>query len=227
MRLLIVEDFDPLRTTLVRGFKDQGYAVDACGDGAEGLWFATSNEYDVIILDIMLPGKTGIEILQALRTAQKDVPGLLLTAKDELEDRIRGLDVGADDYLVKPFAVGELLARVRSLVRRHHHRRNPVLVVSDLSLDTARRVVTRGQAEITLTPREYALLEYLMMRIGNVVSRSEIWEHVYAFNDESVSNVVEAVLMRLRKKLSPHGEAQLIHTRRGFGYVVGLEEEQT
>jgi two-component system copper resistance phosphate regulon response regulator CusR len=227
MRLLIVEDFDLLRKTLVRGFEDQGFAVDATGDGTEGLWYATSNEYDVIILDIMLPGKSGLDILKALRATEKDIPVLLLTAKDEVEDRVRGLNLGADDYLTKPFAVPELLARVRSLTRRGHHRRNPRITVGDLSIDTTQRLVMRGTTEIPLTPKEYALLEYLAMRVGTVVSRTEIWEHVYSFIDESTSNVVEAALMRLRKKLSPHGEPQLIHTRRGFGYVMSHDGADT
>jgi two-component system OmpR family response regulator len=227
MRLLIVEDFDPLRKTLVRGFEDQGFAVDATGDGAEGLWYATSNDYDVIILDIMLPGKSGLEILTALRATEKDIPVLLLTAKDEVDDRVRGLNLGADDYLTKPFAVPELLARVRSLTRRGHHRRNPLITIGDLSIDTTQRLVTRGATEIALTPKDYALLEYLALRVGNVVSRTEIWEHVYSFIDESTSNVVEAAVMRLRKKLSPQGEPQIIHTRRGFGYVLSHEGSDT
>jgi two-component system copper resistance phosphate regulon response regulator CusR len=223
MRLLIVEDFEPLRRTLVRGFADQGFAVDATGDGSEGLWYATSNDYDVIILDLMLPGKSGLEILSALRATEKDIPVLLLTAKDEVDDRVRGLNLGADDYLTKPFAVPELLARVRSLTRRGHHRRNPILTIGDLTIDTTTRSVRRAATAIQLTPKEYALLEYLALRAGTVVSRTEIWEHVYSFVDESTSNVIEAALMRLRKKLSPEGEPQLIHTRRGFGYLMAQD----
>ena len=220
MRLLIVEDFAPLRNALVRGFEDQGYAIDATGDGDEGLWYATSNEYDVIILDLMFPGKSGLEVLAALRAREKDVAVLLLTAQDGVEDRVRGLDAGADDYLTKPFAVTELLARVRTLTRRGQRRRNPLRVIGDLTIDTTTQVVTRGTTRIELTPKEYALLEYLARHEGVVVSRSDIWEHVYDFADESTSNVVEAALMRLRKKLSPGGESQLIVTRRGFGYVL-------
>jgi two-component system copper resistance phosphate regulon response regulator CusR len=223
MRLLIVEDFEPLRRTLVRGFADQGFAVDATGDGSEGLWYATSNDYDVIILDLMLPGKSGLEILSALRATEKDIPVLLLTAKDEVDDRVRGLNLGADDYLTKPFAVPELLARVRSLTRRGHHRRNPILTIGDLTIDTTTRSVRRAATAIQLTPKEYALLEYLALRAGTVVSRTEIWEHVYSFVDESTSNVIEAALMRLRTKLSPEGEPQLIHTRRGFGYLMAQD----
>ncbi len=220
MRLLLVEDFAPLRTALVRGFQDQGYAVDATGEGNEGLWYATSNDYDVIILDLQLPGKSGFEILAALRAIEKDVAVLLLTAQDGVEDRVRGLDAGADDYLSKPFAVSELLARVRTLTRRRHRQRNPLRTIGDLAIDTTTQVVTRGTTRIDLTAKEYALLEYLAQHEGVVVSRSDIWEHVYDFADESTSNVVEAALMRLRKKLSPAGEPQLIVTRRGFGYLL-------
>jgi DNA-binding response OmpR family regulator len=225
MRLLVVEDYEPLRKTLVRGFQDQGYAVDATGDGAEGLWYATTNQYDAIILDLMLPGKSGLEILSQLRATHSEMPVLLLTAKDEVEDRVRGLDVGADDYLTKPFAVPELLARVRALTRRSHHHRSPAITVSDLVIDTSKRLVTRGGADVMLTPKEFALLEYLAVRAGTVVSRTDIWEHVYSFTDESTSNVVEAAVMRLRKKLSPMGEPQLIHTRRGFGYLMSSDGE--
>ena len=148
MRLLIVEDFEPLRRTLVRGFADQGFAVDATGDGSEGLWYATSNDYDVIILDLMLPGKSGLEILSALRATEKDIPVLLLTAKDEVDDRVRGLNLGADDYLTKPFAVPELLARVRSLTRRGHHRR-PTSRQPE-SGDAARPLATAGRGRAAL-----------------------------------------------------------------------------
>ena len=171
----------------------------------------------------MLPGKSGLEILSALRATEKDIPVLLLTAKDEVDDRVRGLNLGADDYLTKPFAVPELLARVRSLTRRGHHRRNPILTIGDLTIDTTTRSVRRAATAIQLTPKEYALLEYLALRAGTVVSRTEIWEHVYSFVDESTSNVIEAALMRLRKKLSPEGEPQLIHTRRGFGYLMAQD----
>ncbi len=183
------------------------------------------NHYDAIILDLMLPGKPGFEILRELRAAHSEMPVLLLTAKDEVEDRVRGLDLGADDYLTKPFAVAELLARVRSLTRRSHHHRSPAIAIGDLVIDTSRRAVTRSGTAVLLTPKEFALLEYLAVRAGTVVSRSDIWEHVYSYTDESTSNVVEAAVMRLRRKLSPAGEPQLIHTRRGFGYLMSHEGE--
>jgi DNA-binding response OmpR family regulator len=220
MRVLVVEDYEVIREGLVQGLQERGFAVDATGDGAEGKWFATSNDYDLILLDIMLPGVNGLEILRAVRALGKDVPVLLLTAKDEVDDRVRGLDLGADDYLVKPFAIAELFARVRSLTRRGHHARNPLIAVGDLAIDIAARTVRRGGAEVILPPREYALLEFLALRVGKVVTRTELWEHLYAFSDESTSNVIEATVLRLRRKLSPAGQPALIHTRRGFGYVL-------
>lgn len=223
MRVLVVEDYEVIREGLVQGLQERGFAVDATGDGTEGKWFATSNDYDLILLDIMLPGVNGLEILRAVRAQGKDVPVLLLTAKDDVDDRVRGLDLGADDYLVKPFAIAELFARVRSLTRRGHHARNPLIVVGDLSIDTTARVVRRGDMEIVLPPREYALLEMLALRAGEVVTRSELWEHLYAFSDDSTSNVIEATVLRLRRKLSPAGQPPLLHTRRGFGYLLAAD----
>lgn len=223
MRVLVVEDYEVIREGLVQGLQERGFAVDATGDGEEGKWFATSNDYDLLLLDIMLPKLSGLEILRAVRAQGKDVPVLLLTAKDEVEDRVRGLDLGADDYLVKPFAIAELFARVRSLTRRGHQTRTPTLSVGDLVIDTAARTARRGAQDIVLTPREFALLEFLALRAGEVVARSELWEHLYAFSDESTSNVIEATVLRLRRKLSPADEPPLLHTRRGFGYVLSAD----
>jgi DNA-binding response OmpR family regulator len=223
MRVLVVEDYEVIREGLVQGLQERGFAVDATGDGIEGKWYATSNDYDLLLLDIMLPGLSGLEILRAVRAQGKDVPVLLLTAKDEVEDRVRGLDLGADDYLVKPFAIAELFARVRSLTRRGHHARTPAITVGDLVIDSATRSVRRGTQDIVLTPREYALLEFLALRAGEVVARSELWEHLYSFSDDSTSNVIEATVLRLRRKLSPADEPPLLHTRRGFGYVLSAE----
>jgi DNA-binding response OmpR family regulator len=223
MRILVVEDYTPIREALGEGLRGEGIAVDATGDGEEGLWYATSHDYDLILLDIMLPGRSGLDILGAVRTAGKDVPVLLMTAKDEISDRVRGLDLGADDYLVKPFALAELYARVRALTRRKYGTRNPRLVIEDLELDTVARQVRRGGNDIPLTQREYALLEFLALHAGTVVSRSAIWEHLYDFADESTSNVIEATILRLRRKLDPDGCAPLLHTRRGFGYVLGAD----
>ena len=223
MRVLVVEDYEVIREGLVQGLQERGFADDATGDGTEGKWYATSNDYDLILLEIMLPGLSGLEILRAVRAQGKDVPVLLLTAKDDIEDRVRGLDMGADDYLVKPFAIAELFARVRSLTRRGHHARTSAITVGDLVIDTTSRSVRRGTHEIVLTPREFALLEFLALRAGEVVARSELWEHLYAFSDDSTSNVIEATVLRLRRKLSPADEPPLLHTRRGFGYVLSAE----
>jgi DNA-binding response OmpR family regulator len=224
MRVLVVEDYEVIRDGLVEGLKREGFAVDATGDGDEGKWFAETNDYDLILLDLMLPGCDGLEILRSLRAAGKLAPVLLLTARDEVADRVRGLDLGADDYLVKPFAITELLARVRALIRRRYGARNPLLTIDDLVIDTSARTVQRASNTIALTPREYALLELLAMKTGQVVGRSEIWEHLYAFADDSSSNVVEATVLRLRRKICPDGTRPLLHTRRGFGYLLAAED---
>jgi DNA-binding response OmpR family regulator len=224
MRLLIVEDFEALRVELARGLMENGYAVDATGDGKEAWWYITSNTYDLIILDLMLPGLSGLQIIHDLRQLNKEVPILVLTAMDAVEDRVRGLDLGADDYLTKPFAVTELLARVRSLIRRGHDRRRPILEIADLSIDTVARIVKRGDQEVVLTPREYSLLEFLAVRMNEVVTRAELWEHLYAFDSEATSNVLDAHVARLRRKISPPGTLQLIHTRRGVGYLLTEQE---
>jgi DNA-binding response OmpR family regulator len=220
MRLLIVEDFATLRDELARGLSENGYAVDSTGDGKEAWWYLTSNTYDLVILDLMLPGMSGLQIIYDLRKLKKEVPILVLTAMDAVDDRVRGLDLGADDYLTKPFAVTELLARVRSLIRRGHDRRRPVLEIADLKIDTIGHIVRRGTDEVILTPREYSLLEFLAMRVGQVVTRVELWEHLYAFESEATSNVLDAHVARLRRKISPPGTVQLIHTRRGVGYLL-------
>lgn len=224
MRVLVVEDYQVIRDGLVEGLKREGFAVDATGDGNEGKWFAETNDYDLILLDLMLPGCDGLEILRRLRAAGKLAPVLLLTARDDVADRVRGLDLGADDYLVKPFAIAELLARVRALIRRRYGARNPLLTIDDLEIDTSARTVQRAKHTIALTPREYALLELLALKAGQVVGRSEIWEHLYAFADDSSSNVVEATVLRLRRKISPEGTRPLLHTRRGFGYLLAAED---
>jgi DNA-binding response OmpR family regulator len=221
MRILIVEDFEPLQKSLEQGLREAGFSVDVTGDGQEGLWYAMGNEYDVIILDIMLPNLNGLDILKKVRAAGKQSHILLLTAKDTLEDKITGLDQGADDYLVKPFAFGELLARIRALLRRSYQQKSPDIVVGDLKLELATRKVSRGNSPIHLTPREYALLEYIAMRAGQVVSRTDIWEHVYEFNSSATSNVVDVYVGYLRRKLDMNGKPSLIHTIRGRGYVLG------
>ncbi len=222
MRVLVVEDYEPLRESLSQGLREAGYAVDVSGDGEEGLWYARGESYDAVILDIMLPGLDGISLLRTLREEGRDTPVLLLTAKDAVEDRVAGLDAGADDYLVKPFAFEELLARLRALIRRRYEAKDPVIRVGDLEVDTRAQTVTRSGESVTLTAREYGLLELLAMRAGAVVSRTEIWEHLYAFDASAESNVVDVYIGYLRRKIEREDRPRLIHTRRGLGYV--LEE---
>ena len=220
---MIVEDYKPLQKSLVKGLREAGFAVDATGDGKEGLWYATTNDYDVIILDIMLPGIDGTEILKKLRKGGSETHVLMLTAKDAIEDKVNSLDLGADDYLVKPFAFDELLARIRALVRRKYREKNPSITIADLTIDLTKQRVSRGKNQVILTSREYALLEYLSMRVGQVVSRTDIWEHVYEFNSTASSNVVDVYIGYLRKKIETDGKPSLLHTIRGSGYMLGGE----
>ena len=220
MRILLVEDYLPLQNSLNQGLRENGFAVDYTGNGDEGLWYALNNDYDVIILDLMLPGMDGLEILTRLRDAGKQSHVLILTAKGSLDDKIKGLDLGADDYLVKPFAFEELLARIRALVRRNYLRKQSTIEIEDLQIDLNTQKVFRGEVEITLTQREYALLEYLAMRADEVVSRTDIWEHVYEFNSSATSNVVDVYVGYLRKKLEHQGKSNLIQTVRGRGYLL-------
>jgi DNA-binding response OmpR family regulator len=222
MRLLLIEDSPRLQKSVGRGLGKAGYAVDVTGDGREGLWYAESNHYDVIVLDLMLPGLDGLTLLRRLRAQGKQTHVLILTAKDTVEDRVRGLQLGADDYLIKPFAFEELLARVQALCRREYRKKNPCLEIADLVIDTATRTVTRGAQPIELTPREYRLLEYLAARRGEVVARAEIETHIYGEAADPFSNVVDSAICVLRRKITLPGSAPLIHTRRGLGYV--LEE---
>jgi DNA-binding response OmpR family regulator len=221
VRLLIIEDYLPLQRSISRGLREAGFAVDATGDGVEGLWYATNNDYDVIILDLMLPGMDGLSVLSRLRTAERSSQVLILTAKDTVADRVEGLNLGADDYLVKPFAFEELLARIRALTRRAYQTKNPLVQIGDLCIATSSRRIWRGEEEIQLTQREYALLEYLALRAGEVVSRTDIWEHLYEFSSGSDSNVVDVYIGYLRKKLERAGKPALINTHRGRGYSLG------
>jgi DNA-binding response OmpR family regulator len=224
MRVLIIEDYEPIRSGVAEGLREAGFAVDIAANGETGQWYALNNPYDVIILDIMLPDVDGLTILKRIRARRRDVNVLLLTAKDTPEDRVDGLDCGADDYLVKPFVFQELLARVRALVRRKYESKDPVIQVADLVVDTNSRAVRRAGRPVNLSPREYTLLEFLAMRTGQLVTRSDIWEHVYEFHSDAESNVVDVFIGRLRRKIEAEGLPKLIHTRWGQGYVLGAPE---
>ncbi|MEQ9409692.1 MAG: response regulator transcription factor [Fuerstiella sp.] len=220
MRILVVEDYAPVRDAVAQGLREAGFAVDDVGDGRDGLWHATKNDYDVIILDLMLPGVPGLEILRQLRASQSDARVLILTARDAVEDRVEGLNAGADDYLIKPFAFEELLARVQVLCRRRYNRSDPEIRLDNLVINTTTQQVSRDGVAISLTRREYSLLLFLAMRAGQVVSRTEIWENLYEFNADAQSNVIDVYIRYLRQKLERVDWTPLIHTRRGFGYVL-------
>ena len=223
MRFLVVEDEPKMAALVARALREEGHAADVAGHGEDALWMAGAAPYDAIVLDLMLPKVDGLSVLERLRKAKNPAGVLVLTAKDTVNDRVAGLDLGADDYLVKPFAFEELLARVRAVLRRRYHRAEGSIRIGDLEVDTTARKVLRGGRDIVLSGREYALLEYLASRRGQVVSRSEILDHVYDFRSEPSSNVVDVYVGYLRRKLEPGDAPKLIHTRRGLGYV--LEEE--
>jgi DNA-binding response OmpR family regulator len=216
MRLLVVEDDPRLASVLVRGLRENGYAVDRAGDGDAALEHLATNDYDGVVLDLMIPGVDGIEVCRRLREQRAPVPVLMLTARDTLDDRIRGLDAGADDYLAKPFAFAELLARLRALMRRGPVVADATMRVGDLAIDTRGRRVTRDGSEIALTTKEYALLEYLARNAGRVVGREEIAEHVWDERYDAFSNVIDVYVNRLRKKV----DAGRIVTRRSEGYML-------
>jgi DNA-binding response OmpR family regulator len=218
MRVLLVEDSVRLRQNVGLWLRRNGFVVDVSGEGKEALLLAQTNPYDVIVLDIMLPGLDGLELLQRLRRKGNSTHILLLTAKDTLADRVRGLQLGADDYLVKPFALEELLARVQALARRAYGSKVSRLTIGDLEIDTAARKVSRGGRPVQLQPREYALLEYLARRRGQIVSRGEIEEHIYGGETDPLSNAVDSAVCALRRKLGENNRVPLIHTRRGMGY---------
>lgn len=223
MKVLVVEDHATLAASIAQGLRDDGYAVDLAGDGREAEHLMRVNGYDCVVLDIMLPGKDGWTILKEARRAGIEMPVLCLTARDALADRVNGLNLGADDYLVKPFAWDELAARVRALIRRSHGKSSTVIQVADLEVDLSAKTVRRAGRPVTLTSREFGLLEYLALRAGQVVSRTDIWEHLYDQNDQSTSNVVDVYIGYLRNKIDRPFATKLIQTRRGQGYVLSGE----
>ena len=215
MRILVVEDEPRLLRSLAKALREEGYAVDTAEAGDDGLYKAESWDYDVIVLDIMLPVLDGWKVLERLRK-QKKTPVLMLTARDAPPDRVRGLDTGADDYLVKPFDLAELLARVRALIRRSAGQARPQITLGDLIIDPRARLVTRRGNSLTLTAREYAILEYLALHRGEVISRTALYDHLFDENDDTMSNLVDVHVFNIRKKLG----CDLIVTRRGEGYLI-------
>ncbi len=220
MRILVIEDEAKIAQFIKRGLKEEGYAVDVANDGEEGHFLLSSNEYDAIILDLMLPKIDGLTLCRTLRKEGNQTPIIMLTAKDTVKDKVKGLDSGADDYLPKPFAFEELLARVRVLLRKKDSRVQTQLKVDDLSLDLLTHKVTRGESEIDLTVKEYALLEYLMRNAGNIVTRTMISEHVWDINFDTFTNVIDVYINYLRNKIDSGAAVKMIHTVRGKGYLL-------
>ena len=223
MRILVVEDEPGIANFVRQGLMEAGYAVDLAWDGREGLDYALAADYDVLVLDIMLPKMDGLELLRELRRLGDKTPVLMLTARDTVDNRVEGLDAGADDYLVKPFAFPELLARVRALLRRPPLQVGTILQVGDLEMDTAKRDVRRNDRPIELSPREYAVLEYLMRHPNQVLTRTQISEHVWNFDFFNESNVVDVYVGYLRRKIDQGENLPLIHTVRGVGYRMSEE----
>jgi DNA-binding response OmpR family regulator len=224
MRVLVVEDEKRLAENIARGLRDgAGYAVDHAPDGEEALFSVASTEYDLIVLDLMLPRRSGQEVVRELRQRGETVPVLILTARDERESIVALLNDGADDYVTKPFDLGELIARAKALIRRGKGQAAAVLRAGDLEVDTARRQVCRSGRELVLTPMEYRVVEYLVHRQGTVVSKTELLEHLYDYNWEKFSNVIEVYISGLRRKIDEGSAEHLIHTLRGHGYVLRRE----
>jgi len=219
-RILVAEDHPSLARSIVEGLREEGFEVDLSLDGVEAERLLNTQRYDCVALDIILPGKDGYAILRDMRQKGNRTPVLCVTARDALDDRVQGLNYGADDYLVKPFAWDELLARVRALIRRDKGYPQPKIVVADLEIDPVAKSVRRAGVEIYLTAREFMLLQFLAQREGQVVSREEIWKHLYGQNDEASSNVVDVYIRYLRNKIDRDHPVKLIHTRRGMGYIV-------
>ena len=224
MRILVAEDYEPVRKSVCKGLEEAGFAVDQAADGAEAVALCETTQYDVIILDLMLPKVMGEKVLATIRERGHHSRVLILSAKSDVSDRVACLDMGADDYLVKPFDYSELLSRVRALGRRVNNRTSPEIIIGDMTVNTARREVVRHGEKIELTKREFSLLEFLANNAGKVVSRDDIKDHIYdQFDQESSSNVVDVYIGYLRKKIERDDWPRVLHTRRGHGYLLGTE----
>ena len=223
MRILIVEDEKKVADFIRKGLEEEHYAVDIAHDGETGLYLSEINEYDLVVLDLMLPKMDGLEVLKRIRKNKNSVPVLVLTAKHTTDEIVKGLDSGCDDYLTKPFAFGEFLARIRALLRRDRSEKEPILSISDLTLSLVTHRVTRKEKEIELTSKEYALLEYMMRNPNKVLTRAMISEHVWDYHFDSMTNVIDVYVNYLRKKIDKDFEPKLIHTIRGVGYTIKEE----
>ena len=224
MRILVVEDERKVASFIRQGLEEEGHTVEVAADGAAALdLMVTDPPHDLVVLDLMLPKRDGFEVLRQARSKHVETPVLVLTARDGVSDKVMGLDLGADDYLTKPFAFDEFLARVRALLRRRSGSRAPVLRLADLTLDPSTREVTRGQRKVALTAREYALLEYFMRNVGRVLTRPMIAEHVWGLDFDPESNIIDVYVGYLRRKIDGEGEHRLLHTMRGAGYVMRMD----
>ena len=223
MRVLIAEDDDKIASFLTKGLKQAGFAVDRSADGEEGLYLAANHPYDAAVIDIMLPKLDGLSLIEQLRRRKINTPVIILSAKRSVDDRVKGLQSGSDDYMTKPFAFSELLARIQALIRRASHSSEPTsLTAGDLSLDLLTRETVRAGKKIELQPREFALLEYLMHHAGKVVSKSMIMEHIWSYDFDPQTNVVDVLVCRLRNKVDRDFEKKMIHTQRGVGYALKI-----
>jgi DNA-binding response OmpR family regulator len=224
MKLLVVEDHISLQNSIKEGFIKKGFSVDCSSDGEEGLWYAQNHSYDAIILDLMLPKLDGLSVLKQLRADGNSVPTLLLTAKAEIKDRVTGLNLGADDYLTKPFAFSELVARVQALIRRSHSESSNVIEIADLKVDLNKHEVSRNNQNIKLTKREFSLLEFLVLHKNQVVSKLDILDGVFDTGDDKSTNLVDVYISYLRRKIDDPYETKLIQTKWGHGFIFGVEE---
>lgn len=226
MKILLVEDEKRLSHFIKKGLTEHGFAVDQAFDGEEGLYLAIEETYDVIILDVMLPKLNGVEICKQLRASKKNTPILMLTARGETDDKILGLESGADDYLTKPFVFAELKARINALLRRSYHQVTNSLTIADLEVDPLKHIVKRNGKMIKLTPKEFAILELLLRRKNEVVTRTQVTEHVWDYNFDSLSNVVDVFIGTLRKKIDHGNKTKLIHTLHGIGYMISDKSQR-